>query len=90
MITIPAVNKMCARDPNESNRPSTTLELLFDLVYVIAVAAAASGLHHRLLEHDFSGFLTFIVAFLSYGMLGRALLGLPQAMILMIGIIAYQ
>ena len=63
MITIPALNKIRARDPNEPNRPSTTLELLFDLVYVIAVAAAASGLHHRLLEHDFSGFLTFIIAF---------------------------
>lgn len=63
MITIPALNKISARDPDEPNRPSTTLELLFDLVYVIAVAAAASGLHHRLLEHDFSGFLTFIIAF---------------------------
>ncbi len=63
MITIPAINKICARDPNEPHRPSTTLELLFDLVYVIAVAAAASGLHQRLLEHDFSGFLTFIIAF---------------------------
>ncbi|AMN49521.1 low temperature requirement protein A [Psychrobacter sp. P2G3] len=52
-----------ARDPNEPNRPSTTLELLFDLVYVIAVAAAANGFYNRLNEHDLSGFLTFIVAF---------------------------
>ena len=52
-----------ARDISESNRPSTTLELLFDLVYVIAVAAAANGFYNRLSEHDFSGFLTFIVAF---------------------------
>ncbi|WP_296242880.1 MULTISPECIES: low temperature requirement protein A [unclassified Psychrobacter] len=62
-ITVPAINKIYARDPNEPHRPSTTLELLFDLVYVIAVAAAASGLYQRLLEHDFSGFLTFIIAF---------------------------
>lgn len=52
-----------ARDISESNRPSTTLELLFDLVYVIAVAAAANGFYNRLSEHDFSGFLTFTVAF---------------------------
>ena len=52
-----------ARNPNEPNRPSTTLELLFDLVYVIAVAAAANGFYNRLSEHDFSGFLTFTVAF---------------------------
>lgn len=52
-----------ARDTSESHRPSTTLELLFDLVYVIAVAAAAHGFYQRLSEHDFSGFLTFIVAF---------------------------
>ncbi len=52
-----------ARDISESNRPSTTLELLFDLVYVIAVTAAANGFYNRLSEHDFSGFLTFTVAF---------------------------
>ncbi|WP_227688031.1 low temperature requirement protein A [Psychrobacter immobilis] len=63
MIRVPTIQTIHARDPNEQHRASTTLELLFDLVYVIAVAAAASGLHHRLLEHDFLGFLTFIVAF---------------------------
>ena len=63
MIRVPTIQTIHARDPNEQHRASSTLELLFDLVYVIAVAAAASGLHHRLLEHNFSGFLTFIVAF---------------------------
>jgi len=63
MMTLPAINEICARDPDEPSRASTTLELFFDLVYVIAVAAAASGLHERLLAHDFSGFLTFIIAF---------------------------
>ncbi len=58
-----AIKKIRARDPNEPNRTSTTLELLFDLVYVIAVSAAASGFHERLSEHDFSGFLTFVIAF---------------------------
>ena len=63
MIATPSIKTIHARNPNEPNRASSTLELLFDLVYVIAVAAAASGLHQRLLEHDFSGFLTFIIAF---------------------------
>ena len=63
MNNIPAINTISARDPTEPYRASTTLELLFDLVYVIAVSAAASGLYQRLLEHDFLGFLTFIIAF---------------------------
>ncbi|MGM8898308.1 MULTISPECIES: low temperature requirement protein A [unclassified Psychrobacter] len=63
MIDRLKIKPIQARDTNEPNRPSTTLELLFDLVYVIAVAAAANGFYNRLGEHDFSGFLTFIVAF---------------------------
>lgn len=39
------------RDFNENHRASTPLELLFDLVYVIAIAAAVEGLHHSLAEH---------------------------------------
>lgn len=63
MIGRLTIKPISARDTHEQHRPSTTLELLFDLVYVIAVAAAAHGFYHRLSEHDFSGFLTFIVAF---------------------------
>lgn len=62
MLGLPLINKIRARDPNEKNRPSTTLELLFDLVYVIAVAAAG-GFYDRLSAHDLSGFLTFVIAF---------------------------
>lgn len=63
MISRLKIKPIRARDTNEPNRSSTTLELLFDLVYVIAVAAAAHGFYSRLSEHDLSGFLTFIVAF---------------------------
>ena len=63
MISRLKIKPIYARDTSEPNRPSTTLELLFDLVYVIAVAAAAHGFYSRLSEHDLSGFLTFIVAF---------------------------
>lgn len=45
------IRPVVARDPNEHHRASTPLELLFDLVLVIAVAAAAGGLHHAFNEH---------------------------------------
>lgn len=63
MNFLPAVTRIYARDPNEPHRASTTLELLFDLVYVIAVSAAAEGFYHRLSEHDLTGFVTFTLAF---------------------------
>ena len=63
MIGMPTIKTIHARDTSEPNRTSTTLELLFDLVYVIAVAAAASGLYSRLGAYEPAGFFTFVVAF---------------------------
>ena len=40
--------RMAPRDPDEAHRASTTLELFFDLTFVVAVAQAAGGLHHGL------------------------------------------
>ena len=55
---------MRPRDPHEAHRASTPLELLFDLVSVIAIAAAAAGLHHALAEAHFGeGLLKFAGAF---------------------------
>lgn len=45
--------KMSGRDYNEAHRVATPLELFFDLVFVIAIASAASGLHHQLAAHHF-------------------------------------
>ncbi len=42
--------RMAARDPEEAHRASTPLELFFDLTFVVAVAQAASGLHHGLVD----------------------------------------
>ena len=42
--------RMQARSPDEAHRASTPLELLFDLVFVVAVAFAGTGLHHALAE----------------------------------------
>jgi low temperature requirement protein LtrA len=41
---------MRGRDPHESGRAATPLELFFDLVVVVAVAFAAERLHHALIE----------------------------------------
>lgn len=42
---------MSGRDTTEERRGTTPLELLFDLSFVVAVAGAASGLHHGLAAH---------------------------------------
>ncbi|MBD1547903.1 low temperature requirement protein A [Roseibium aggregatum] len=55
---------LIARNPAEAHRAATPLELLFDLVSVIAIAAAAAGLHHAVVEaHTFEGVITFLMAF---------------------------
>ena len=55
---------MAPRDPHEPHRASTPLELLFDLVTVIAIASAAAGLHHALgANHAIEGVFKFVGAF---------------------------
>src|SRR6478735_400197 len=39
---------MHPRSPHEGHRVATPLELLFDLVFVVAVGRAAAGLHHAI------------------------------------------
>ena len=52
------------RSRDEEHRASTPLELFFDLVIVVAVAQAASGLHHALAEgHVGTGVLTYSMVF---------------------------
>lgn len=41
---------MAARSPDEQHRAATPLELLFDLVFVVAVARASSQLHHGIAD----------------------------------------
>lgn len=55
---------MTPRDPHEPHRAATPLELLFDLVTVIAIASAAAGLHHALAaDHAAEGIFKFAGAF---------------------------
>jgi low temperature requirement protein LtrA len=60
----PFVAPLLPRSPEEPHRASTPLELLFDLVIVVAVAQAASGLHHALSEgHVGAGLLQYSMVF---------------------------
>ena len=55
---------MRARSPHEPHRAATPLELLFDLVFVVAIAEAASGLHHAVAEaHVAEGLTGYAMVF---------------------------
>ena len=55
---------MTARSPHESHRAATPLELFFDLVFVVAIAQAAGGLHHAVSEgHAAAGLVGFLMVF---------------------------
>ncbi len=56
--------RMTARSPHEAHRTATPLELLFDLVFVVAIAQAASGLHHAIAEdHAMAGLVGYLMVF---------------------------
>jgi len=55
---------MRARSPHEPHRVATPLELLFDLVFVVAISEAASGLHHAVAEgHVAAGLVGYAMVF---------------------------
>ena len=49
-IPVPLRRPVRPRDPHERGRAATPLELLFDLVFVVAVASNATELHHGLAD----------------------------------------
>jgi len=52
------------RDPGEPHRAATSLELLFDLCFVVAVAYAGAGLHHAIADnHAGTGIASFLTVF---------------------------
>ena len=66
MSGVPAVpwhRPMSGRDPEESHRASTPLELFFDLCFVVAVAAAAATLHHDLALDHLDGLVGYAMVF---------------------------
>jgi low temperature requirement protein LtrA len=55
---------MVARSADEEHRTATVLELFFDLCFVVAVAQAASGLHHAVAEdHIGEGVAGYVLVF---------------------------
>jgi len=55
---------MIARSPHEPHRVATPLELFFDLVFVVAIAQAAAGLHHAIGEaHALDGLVGYLMVF---------------------------
>lgn len=65
-MSLETIRPLLPRDPAEAHRAATTLELLFDLVIVIAVAAVTAGLHHSISEgHGMEGLPRFIFLFLA-------------------------
>jgi low temperature requirement protein LtrA len=55
---------MRPRDPHEPGRTASSLELFFDLVFVVAVSIAAVQLHHALTEaHVVEGVLSYGMVF---------------------------
>ncbi|MGW6130236.1 low temperature requirement protein A [Cellulomonas sp. NPDC055163] len=55
---------LAGRDPDQHDRGATPLELFFDLVFVVAVALAAEGLHHGIAEaHTAESLVRFAMVF---------------------------
>lgn len=55
---------MLPRDPHEPHRVASSLELFFDLVFVIGVSTAASELHHAVSAgHAGSGIASYLIVF---------------------------
>lgn len=80
MLIFQPLRRMTGRDIHESHRVATPLELLFDLVFVVAVAAVASKFHHALVEHHIAeglfnftfGFFAIFWAWLNYAWFASA------------------
>ena len=56
---MPLRRPVVARDTGEHHRVSTPLELLFDLVFVVAIASNAAELHHGLAEAHYGTVLGY-------------------------------
>jgi len=63
-LTRIGLRRMSARNPSEPHRVATPLELLFDLVFVVAVSQASQNLHHLISEdHVGQGVVSYLMVF---------------------------
>ena len=64
VLTRIGLRRMSSRNPSEPHRVATPLELLFDLVFVVAVAQASQNLHHLISDdHVGQGVLSYLMVF---------------------------
>lgn len=64
VLTRLGLRRMTARDVGARHRVATPLELLFDLVFVVAVSQASQQLHHQISEdHVGQGVLSYLMVF---------------------------
>ncbi|QIM22189.1 low temperature requirement protein A [Phycicoccus sp. HDW14] len=59
IIPVPLRRPVVARERTEHHRVATPLELLFDLVFVVAIASNAAALHHGLSDADYGTLLGY-------------------------------
>jgi low temperature requirement protein LtrA len=63
-VSVLNIRPLVPRDPQESHRVASPLELFTDLCYVVGVAQAASAMHHQVLEgRAVHGLVFFCIAF---------------------------
>lgn len=60
---LPLAGVMGPRDPEEPGRVATPLELLFDLVFVTAVASAGVELHDGVIDGDWGALVNYLLTF---------------------------
>lgn len=60
---IPLRLRMGPRDPREEGRVSTPLELLFDLIFVTAIASAGAQLHHGIAAGEVATVVGYLMTF---------------------------
>lgn len=64
LIATPTLPRLSPRDPEQEHRAATPLELIFDLVFVVAVSRASFELHHALQERQLAdGLVGFVLVF---------------------------
>ena len=65
-MSILALRPVVPRDPDETHRAATPLELFFDLVIVIAIAAVTAAFHHAIAEgHGLDKLVNFAFVFVA-------------------------
>jgi low temperature requirement protein LtrA len=61
------INSIVARDINEPHRSVTSLELFYDLIYVVAIASLAAEFHHAITDWNHIGKALGMYVFIFFG-----------------------